>query len=123
MCRFISVRSVVFLDRWFLDSGLDTVLTRTITGVNSRANSVQQQQKPSSRTPACFPGTAGLLGCWLDCLGLAHPVKTLNIQERMSAGQVSNEDITCRNELKILCQLTCIEVKIEDTSQVGLQRF
>lgn len=77
MCHFVLVRSVNFLDQCFLVSGLDTVHTPTTTGVNSHANSVQQQQKPFSRTPVCFPGRAGLLGCWQDCLGLAHPVKTV----------------------------------------------
>lgn len=48
------------------------------TWVKSHASSVQRWQKPSSRTPVCFPGRAGLLGCSLDCLDLAHPVKTGN---------------------------------------------
>lgn len=49
--------------------------------VNSHASFVPLLQKLFSHILACFPGTAVLPGCSLDCLDLVHPVATRSRRE------------------------------------------
>lgn len=45
-------------------------------GVNNPASSVPLRQTHASHILVCSPGTAGLPGCWQDCLGSARPRET-----------------------------------------------
>lgn len=84
------------------------ITTTTTTGVNSRASSVPQWQTPSSRTPACFPGTTGLLGCWLDCWGLAHPVKTERTRMNGGGSRSENSQLLIKYKQTVTAVSICI---------------
>lgn len=69
--------------------------------------------RPSFHTLFCFPDRAVLLGCLLDCLGWVRLVKTA--QRTQSHWRINNH--------ASLLMHTCIDVRMEDTSYVGLHLF
>ena len=82
---------VVLLLPWFVDEvnermDLNMVEEDGRFTVRSLSSSAPRWQTPSSRTPACSPGTAGPPGCLPGCWGSARPGETLG-RENVSQTQ------------------------------------